>query len=298
MFHGSLVALVTPMDEESTIDYSALERLIAYHLSQGTDGLVIAGTTGEGATLSDEEINKLIHFVVRKVDSRIPVIAGTGANSTHKTIDKTFHAMELGVDACLLMTPAYIRPTQEGLYQHFKAVSEAVPVPQILYNIPSRTACDLLPETLARLADCSNIIGIKEAVPDRARYERLLQLCGDRLSIFSGEDSTAKDLILAGGKGVITVVGNVAPKLVHDMVRAALAGDKAVAEECDQKLRPLYQSLFLESNPIPVKWALHQLGLIGPGIRLPLTPLSTQHRAAVLNALKQSGLLELMNERQ
>lgn len=296
MFHGSLVALVTPMDDESNIDYTSLERLIAFHLEQKSDGLVIAGTTGEGATLTEEEINKLIHFVVRKVNSRIPVIAGTGANSTHKTIDKTFNAMELGVDGCLLMTPAYIKPTQEGLYRHFKAISEAVPVPQILYNVPSRTACDMLPETVARLAECSNIVGIKEAVKDKARYERLIELCGNRLSILSGDDGSCKDLILAGGKGVISVTANVAPQLMHEMIQAALEGDRAKADELDQRLHALHQALGVETNPIPVKWAVHQLGLIRSGIRLPLTTLSKEHQDTVLQAMKLAGINEPLGE--
>lgn len=296
MFHGSLVALITPMDDESNIDYPSLERLIAFHIEQKTDGLVIAGTTGEGATLTDEEINKLIHFVVRKVDSRIPVIAGTGANSTHKTIDKTFNAMEMGVDGCLLMTPAYIKPTQEGLYQHFKAISEAVPVPQILYNVPSRTACDMLPETVARLADCSNIIGIKEAVHDRARYMKLIELCGSRLSILSGDDSSCKDLMLSGGKGVISVTANVAPRLMHDMAEAALQGNKAKADELDNRMQALHHALGVQTNPIPVKWAAHQLKLVRAGIRLPLTVLAKEYHNTVLQALHEAGIQEEVYE--
>ncbi len=296
MFHGSLVALVTPMDDESNIDYSSLEKLLAFHIEQGTDGLVIAGTTGEGATLTEEEINKLIHFVIRKVNSRIPVIAGTGANSTHKTIDKTFNAMELGVDGCLLMTPAYIKPTQEGLYRHFKAVSEAVPVPQILYNVPSRTACDMLPETVARLAECSNIVGIKEAVRDAARYQELIKLCGNRLNILSGDDVSCKDLMLAGGKGVISVSANVAPKLMHEMTKAALDGDQAKATELDNRLQALHHALGLQTNPIPVKWAVHQLGLIRAGIRLPLTPLSAEFHEQILTAMQTAGITETRSE--
>ena len=296
MFHGSLVALVTPMDDESNIDYSSLEKLLAFHIEQGTDGLVIAGTTGEGATLTEEEINKLIHFVIRKVNSRIPVIAGTGANSTHKTIDKTFNAMELGVDGCLLMTPAYIKPTQEGLYRHFKAVSEAVPVPQILYNVPSRTACDMLPETVARLAECSNIVGIKEAVRDAARYQELIKLCGNRLNILSGDDVSCKDLMLAGGKGVISVSANVAPKLMHEMTKAALDGDQAKATELDNRLQALHHALGLQTNPIPVKWAVHQLGLIRAGIRLPLTPLSAEFHEQILTPMQTAGITETRSE--
>ena len=296
MFHGSLVALVTPMDEESNIDYTSLERLIAFHLEQKSDGLVIAGSTGEGETLTEEEINKLIHFVVRKVDSRIPVIAGTGASSTHKTIDKTFNAMELGVDGCLLVTPPYVKPTQEGLYKHFKAISEAVPVPQILYNNPARTACDMLPETVSRLAECSNIVGIKEAVRDRARYMRLIELCGTRLSILSGDDVSCKDLMLAGGKGVISVAANVAPKLMHEMAKVALSGNKAKADELDAKLQVLYHAVGVESNPIPVKWAVRQMGLIRGGIRLPLTVLSKEHHDTVLQAMQATGVMEQVSE--
>lgn len=296
MFHGSLVALVTPMDEESNIDYTSLERLIAFHLEQKSDGLVIAGSTGEGETLTEEEINKLIHFVVRKVDSRIPVIAGTGASSTHKTIDKTFNAMELGVDGCLLVTPPYVKPTQEGLYKHFKTISEAVPVPQILYNNPARTACDMLPETVAKLAECSNIVGIKEAVRDRARYVQLIELCGSRLSILSGDDVSCKDLMLSGGKGVISVAANVAPKLMQEMAKAALSGNKAKADELDDKLQALHHAMGVQSNPIPVKWAVRQMGLIRGGIRLPLTALSKEHHATVLEAMRAAGVMEQISE--
>lgn len=296
MFHGSLVALVTPMDEESNIDYTSLERLIAFHLEQQSDGLVIAGSTGESETLTEEEINKLIHFVVRKVDSRIPVIAGTGASSTHKTIDKTFNAMELGVDGCLILTPGYVKPTQEGLYRHFKAISEAVPVPQILYNNPARTVCDMLPETVVRLAECSNIVGIKEAVSDSARYRQLIKLCGARLSILSGDDGSCKDLMLAGGKGVISVAANVAPKFMHEIAKAALSGDKAKADELDGRLQALFHALNVQSNPIPVKWAARQMGLIRGGIRLPLTVLSKEYHETVLQAMQAAGIMEQVSK--
>ena len=290
MFHGSMVALVTPMAEDGSLDFAALERLVEFHVADGTDGIVAVGTTGESATLDHAEHCDVIRRVVELVAGRIPVIAGTGANSTTEAIDLTRCAMQAGADACLLVTPYYNKPTQEGLYLHHRAVAEAVAIPQILYNVPGRTACDMLPETAVRLASISNIVGIKEATGDIARVARILDGAGDRLDIYSGDDATSRELILAGGKGCISVTANVAPRAMHDMCAAALAGDAAGAERHDAPLRGLHRDLFVEANPIPVKWALAEMGLIPRGIRLPLTPLSERFHATVRAALTQAGI--------
>ncbi|MCO6412386.1 MAG: 4-hydroxy-tetrahydrodipicolinate synthase [Thiogranum sp.] len=290
MFHGSMVALVTPMREDGAIDEDSLEALIEFHVSAGTDAIVAVGTTGESATLDEAEHCGLLRRIVDLVKGRIPVIAGTGANSTQEAIELTRCGMDAGADACLLVTPYYNKPTQEGLYQHFRAVAAAVPVPQILYNVPGRTACDLLPETVARLAPISNIVGIKEATGDLERGRQILDMCGDQLDLYSGDDATAMELILMGAKGDISVTANVAPKAMHDMCAAALAGDRERAEQIDRTLRALHRDLFVESNPIPVKWALHEMGLIPPGLRLPLTPLSPQCYDRVRDALRQAGV--------
>lgn len=290
MFHGSMVALVTPMDEEGVIDVAALQRLVDWHVEEGTDALVVIGTTGESPTIHETERKFVIEQVMKQNDGRLPIIVGTGSNSTDVTIHHTKEAMELGADACLLVTPYYNKPTQEGLYQHYKAVAEEVAIPQILYNVPPRTACDILPETVARLADFPNIIGIKEATSDLSRVEQIKALVGDKIDLYSGEDPTAMDFILQGGKGVISVIANVAPRLVHEMCVAALAGDADKARELNDKLSYLNNSLFVESNPIPVKWALHTMGRIPAGIRLPLTPLSEGHHEMVKEALDKAGL--------
>ena len=291
MFHGSMVALVTPMREDGAVDDESLAGLIEFHISQGTDAIVAVGTTGESATLDEDEHCAVIRRVVELTAGRIPVIAGTGANSTTEAISLTRCALKAGADACLLVTPYYNKPTQEGLYLHHKAVAEAVPIPQILYNVPGRTACDMLPETAARLAAISNIVGFKEATGDLTRVTRLKELCGDRLDLYSGDDATACEFMLMGGKGVISVTANVAPAAMHRLCAAALAGDRAAAEAIDAPLRALHRDLFVEANPIPVKWALHEMGLIPAGIRLPLTPLSAQHHATVREALRQAGVL-------
>ncbi len=292
MFHGSMVALVTPMREDGAVDEDSLEALIEFHVAEGTDAIVAVGTTGESATLDEKEHCALLRRVVELVGGRIPVIAGTGANSTQEAIELTRCGMEAGADACLLVTPYYNKPTQEGLYQHYRAVAAAVPVPQILYNVPGRTACDLLPETVARLASISNIVGIKEATGKLDRGRRILEVCGDQLDLYSGDDATAMELILLGAKGDISVTANVAPRAMHDMCAAALAGDRARAERIDQTLRGLHRDLFIESSPIPVKWALHEMGLIPPGLRLPLTPLSPQYHDEVRDALRQAGVAQ------
>lgn len=286
MFHGSMVAIVTPMTEDGSIDYQALSNLVEWHIEQGTDGIVAVGTTGESATLNHDEHAKVIHHVVEVVKGRVPVIGGSGATSTQTAIELTKAAYNAGVDACLLMSPAYVKPTQEGIYQHYKLIAESVHIPQIIYNVPGRTASDVLPETIARLADIPNIVGVKEATGDVSRVAKLLNLCGDKIDLYSGDDGTCKDFMLSGGKGVISVTANAAPKLMHEMAMAAIQGDKATADSLDQKLQPLHKVLFVEANPIPVKWAVHHLGLIPAGIRLPLTPLSEKFRPQVEDTLR------------
>jgi 4-hydroxy-tetrahydrodipicolinate synthase len=291
MFQGSMVALVTPMHPDGQVDDAALARLVEWHVEQGSDALIAMGTTGESATLDEAEHCAVVRRVVELADGRIPVIAGTGSNSTREAIDLTRCAQQAGANACLLVTPYYNKPTQEGLYLHFKAVAEAVDIPQILYNVPGRTAVDMLPETVARLAPIPNIIGIKEATGDIERGKAILQLCGPDFELYSGDDATALELILAGARGDISVTANVAPRAMHEMCAAALAGDRATASAINARLMPLHQKLFVESNPIPVKWALHDMGLIGTGIRLPLTVLSEACRPVVHEALQQADVL-------
>ncbi len=286
MFHGSLVALVTPMQPDGKIDYASLASLVEWHINNQTDGLIILGTTGESPTIESAERRQIVQRVITQVRERIPVIVGTGSNSTLHTIEMTRQAMEMGADAALIVTPYYNKPTQEGLYQHFSVIAEKVPLPQILYNVPSRTGCDLLPKTILRLSKHANIVGIKEATGDISRVQELL---ATELDLLSGDDATASAFILAGGKGVISVVANVAPKLTHGLCAAALEGDQQLVAKYDEKLNDLYKLLFCESNPIPVKWALQQMGLIKSGIRLPLTPLHESHHSALRAALKQLG---------
>ena len=296
MFRGSLVALVTPMkggvSPASALDWEGLRRLIDFHVHNQTDGIVAVGTTGESATLTEKEHCEVIRRMVEMVQGRLPVIAGTGANSTIEAIDLTRCAKEAGADACLLVTPYYNKPTQEGLYLHHKAVAEAVDIPQILYNVPGRTACDMLPETVARLSRVPNIIGIKEATADLGRIESIRDLCGDDFLLFSGDDATACDFMLRGGNGVISVTANVAPKAFHEMCLYALAGDATNAYEIDKTLVALHKKLFLESNPIPVKWAVHRLGLIDNGMRLPMTWMSEQFIPELEAAMQQAGVLQ------
>ena len=292
MFHGSMVALVTPMREGGELDYEALCRLIEFHIDNGTDAIVAVGTTGESATLDHREHCAVIRKTVEQVRGRIPVIAGTGANSTTEAINLTRCAMEAGADAALLVTPYYNKPTQHGLYLHHKAVAEAVAIPQILYNVPGRTACDMLPETVERLAAISNIVGIKEATGKVERTRDIIARCGDRMDVYSGDDATGVELMLAGAKGVISVTANVAPRAMHDLCVAALAGRRDEAEAIDARLDALHRDLFLEANPIPVKWALYEMGLIPLGIRLPLTVLSDEHHDAVRRALRQADVMQ------
>lgn len=287
MFHGSLVALVTPMQANGAIDYACLAELVEWHIENHTDGLVILGTTGESPTIEANERRKIVQRVVNQVHARLPVIVGTGSNSTAHTIQLTQQAMEMGADAALVVTPYYNKPTQEGLYQHFTLVADRVPIPQILYNVPSRTGCDLLPETLLRLARHPNIVGIKEATGD---ISRVAKLAGSELDLLSGDDATAAAFMLAGGKGVISVVANVAPQAFHALCEAARRGDRQQVEKYDQQLQGLHKALFCEANPIPVKWALKEMGLIKNGIRLPLTELSEHHHAVVRAALQQAGI--------
>ena len=292
MFQGSMVALVTPMLEGGAIDEDSMQRLIDFHVENQSDALIIVGTTGESATLNEREHCNLIRRTVEMAAGRIPIIAGTGANSTSEAIDLTRCAMEAGADACLLVTPYYNKPTQEGLYRHYRLVAETVPVPQILYNVPGRTACDMLPATVERLAAIPNIIGIKEATGDLDRAREIMQRCGERLDVYSGDDATAMELLLLGGKGNISVTANVAPAAMHDMCSAAIAGDRDTAQAINARLDVLHRTLFVESNPIPVKWALYEMGMIPAGIRLPLTPLADEYHETIRQALQQAGVMQ------
>ena len=291
MFRGSMVALVTPMTEDGRVDEQSLHALIDWHVEQGTSAIVAVGTTGESATLDEEEHCSVIRQVVEFCAGRIPVIAGTGANSTTEAINLTRCAQQAGVDACLLVTPYYNKPTQEGLYLHHKKVAEEVDIQQILYNVPGRTACDMLPETVARLAQIENIIGIKEATGDLSRVTQLREACGDSFDLYSGDDATGCEFMLAGGQGVISVTANVAPKVMGEMCKAALAGDRDIAVAIDQGVSGMHRDLFFEANPIPVKWALAEMGLIPNGIRLPLTWLSEQYQGELRNSMRQAGLI-------
>jgi 4-hydroxy-tetrahydrodipicolinate synthase len=292
MFRGSLVALVTPMTDSGDVDHVAFGRLLDWHAREGSDGVIIAGTTGESATLTAAEAAEILQIAVQRIGGRLPVIAGTGDPSTAVSVERTRMACELGADAVLVVTPCYNRPTQEGLYRHFSMIADAASVPLILYNVPSRTACDLLPETVERLSGHPQIIGIKDATASIARGAEIIQRCGDDFLLLSGDDASCRELIGAGAQGVITVTGNVAPRLMHDMVEAALAGDQDVARELDERLAGLHTALFVETNPIPSKWALGRLGLIGAGIRLPLVRLSDAYHAEVLAAMRRAGVIE------
>ncbi len=291
MLQGSIVALVTPMTVDGSLDFDALGRLIEFHIDQGTDAILAVGTTGESATLDFEEHGTVIQRVVEWVRGRCPVIAGTGANATTEALHLTRHAKEVGADACLLVTPYYNKPTQEGLYRHFSLLADSVAIPQILYNVPGRTACDLLPTTVERLAPHPNIIGIKEASGSLDRIRELVERCGDHIRVFSGDDALAAEAILHGAKGDISVTANVAPAAMHAMCHAALSGDRTRTESLNEPLKALHKALFIESNPIPVKWAVARLGLIPEGIRLPLTPLSDSCKPQVEQAMRQAGVL-------
>lgn len=288
---GSMVAIVTPMHADGTVDWDSLSQLVDWHVDQGTDGIIAMGTTGESATLGFREHDEVIERIVELVNGRIPVVAGTGGNATDEAIRLTRHARRVGADACLLVCPYYNKPTQEGLYRHFHAIAMAVDIPQVLYNVPSRTGVDMLPETVARLAEIDNIVALKEAKGSIERIHQLIEYCGDDLAIFSGDDGTAMEAMLVGAKGDVSVTANVAPRRMHDMCHAAINGNREQAETLDATLQALHTSLFLESNPIPVKWALQEMGRIGPGIRLPLTPLAEHFHESVHNALQTVGIL-------
>jgi len=294
MFHGSMVAMVTPMLEDGVIDIDGLRRLAQWHVDEGTDAIVVVGSTGEASTLNYDERKLVIQQTLEQVAGRIPVIAGTGTNSTASTIHLTRDAMELGVDACLLVAPYYNKPTPEGLYQHFKTVADTVPVPQILYNVPSRTASDLKPAIVARLAKLSNIIGLKDATGDIDRLKETILLVDGGMDFYSGDDSTCLEFMLSGGKGVISVTANVAPKLMHEMCLFALANDNIKAQALNDRMETLHKVLGIETNPIPVKWALDFMGMISSGIRLPLTLLSPEHHQLIKSSLSEAGLLSLM----
>jgi len=291
MIQGSIVALVTPMDESGAVDKDSLKKLVRFHIEQGTDALVAVGTTGESATLDEEEHCDAIKAVVDYAAGKIPVIAGTGANSTTEAINLTRRAKAAGADACLIVTPYYNKPTQQGLYLHHKAINDAVEIPQILYNVPGRTACDMLPETVGRLAQLKNIVGVKEATGDLSRVKQIRDLTGADFAIYTGDDASSREFCLLGGNGTITVTGNVAPKLVHDMISAAIAGDNETALAIDKKLMALHKALFIQSNPIPVKWAVAEMGLMGKGIRLPLTWLTEDCFDAVRDAMRQADVI-------
>lgn len=291
MISGSMVALVTPMDAQGGLDWDTLSKLVDFHLQEGTNAIVAVGTTGESATLDVHEHVEVIRRVVDQVAGRIPVIAGTGANSTREAVELTQNAKSVGADACLLVTPYYNKPTQEGLYQHFRHIAEAVAIPQILYNVPGRTACDMLPETVERLAKVANIIGIKEATGDLQRAQDILNRVSSDFLVYSGDDATAVELMLMGGKGNISVTANVAPRAMAELCAAAMRGDAATARAINERLMPLHKNLFIESNPIPVKWALHEMGLMQDGIRLPLTWLSPRCHEPLRQAMRQSGVL-------
>ncbi len=290
MFSGSMVAVVTPMTEAGEIDLQAWEGLLQWHAQQGTDAIVVVGTTGESPTVTLAEAGELVRRAVMVLGDRVPVIAGTGTNSTAGTIERTRALAAAGAQAALVVTPYYNKPTQEGLYQHFRAVADASPIPLILYNVPSRTGVDLLPDTVARLALHPRILGVKESTGSLARVEELVARCGKDLEIYSGEDPIAVQSIAAGARGLISVTANVAPALVHEMCTHALAGRLEQAEAIDDRLQGLHRALFTESNPIPVKWAVAELGHIPGGLRLPLTPLSPQHHAVVREAMRAAGI--------
>jgi 4-hydroxy-tetrahydrodipicolinate synthase len=290
MIKGSIVAIATPMNTAGEIDYLALDGLIEFHIKNKTDAIVAIGSTGESATLSIEEHNTLISYFVKKIRGRIPIIAGTGANSTSEAIELTKNAKECNVDACLLVVPYYNKPTQEGIYLHYKTIAENVDVPIILYNVPGRTSVDMTVATVARLSQIKNIVAIKEATGDVNRISEILKISSDDFVIYSGDDPTACDAILNGAQGNISVTANIVPSLMCDMCHAALEGKSEQAKKLDMQMRDLHKNLFSQSNPIPVKWALVQMGLIKEGIRLPLTPLSEHLQQPLKAAMIKAGV--------
>ena len=291
MFNGSLVAIVTPMRADGGVDFAAWARLLEFHAAQGSSGVVVGGTTGESVTLAAAELRELTARACAQLRGRLAVIAGAGTSSTADTVERVAWLSELPIDGLLAVTPAYNRPTQAGLYQHFAAVAAAARKPLLLYNVPSRTAVDLLPPTVARLAQLAGIVGVKEAVADLARVRELRELCGPDFLILSGDDASARSAIAAGARGVISVTANVAPRAMSEMVAAALQGERAAADRLDAPLAALHRELFVEANPIPVKWVLEQMGMIGAGIRLPLTPLAVEYHARLRAAARAAGAL-------
>lgn len=291
MFKGCMVAIITPMDENGGIDKKAFQDLIDWHIQSGTTAIVVAGTTGESATLEPDEQFELISIAVKQAAGRVPVIAGAGTNSTTVTLKLAENAKRARADATLLVTPYYNRPPQNGLYQHYKFIAEKVAMPHILYNVPTRTSCDLLPETVERLAKIKNIIAIKDATGKLERAQEIIERCGKNFEVYSGDDSTAMDLMLHGAHGVISVTANVAPKKMAEMTNAALNGNKEQAEKLNNDLALLHKSLGVEVNPIPSKWALHTMGMIKPGIRLPLLMLDSKYHQAVKEAMQKAGVL-------
>jgi 4-hydroxy-tetrahydrodipicolinate synthase len=291
MIQGSIVAIVTPMHADGSLDYPGLRKLIDWHIAEGTDGIVIVGTTGESSTVTVDEHCELIKFTVEHTAGRIPIIAGTGGNSTAEAIELTKYAKTAGADAALLVVPYYNRPTQEGMYQHFKAIAEAVDLPVILYNVPGRTVADMTNQTIVRLSAIPNIVGVKDATGNLARGIDLLRLVPPSLAIYSGDDASAMALMLCGGKGNISVTANVAPRAMHELCMAAMKGDISTAVAINNKMFPLHQHLFVEPNPVPVKWAMAEMGLMPAGIRLPLVELAPECHETVRKALREAGLM-------
>ncbi len=291
MITGSIVALVTPMFADGSIDWEALDNLIEFHIANGTDAISVVGTTGEASTVSMQEHCDIMARVIQTVNARVPTIMGTGANSTQEAIALTQEAKNLNADACLVVTPYYNKPPQRGLIAHHEAIANAVDIPQILYNVPSRTGCDMLPDTVSILADCEQIVAIKEATGDLSRAQQLIAKVGERIAVYSGDDITAYQLILQGGKGNISVTANVAPAKMHELCMLALAGKAEEAQALNNQLMPLHQALFVEANPIPVKWALHAMGRSDTGIRLPLVALAEDKQVKLTACLQEYNLL-------
>ncbi len=290
-YKGSNVALITPMFDDGEVDYDTLNNLIDFHIDSGTSSIVSVGTTGESATVGVKEHLKIINHTIQYAARRIPVIAGTGANSTSEAIELTQEAKNLGADACLLVTPYYNKPTQEGLFQHFKLIAERVDIDQILYNVPGRTAVDMSVETTVRLSEISNIIGIKDATGDLSVIKELVKSCPEDFLLLTGDDATAVDFLLLGGHGGISVTANVTPKKLQKVYMAAISGNAKLAKQANEELSNLHKNLFVEANPIPVKWALHKMGMCSKGIRLPLLELSSEFRPVVENDLKELNLI-------
>jgi len=291
MFKGSMVAIVTPMNEDGSLDHESLEGLIEFHINNQTDVIISVGTTGESATLNFKEHSEVIKSTLSFVNKRIPVVAGSGANSTSEAIELTERSKDLGADGCLLVTPYYNKPTQNGLYEHYKKIADEVSIPQILYNVPGRTSVDMLPETVHRLSTHPNIVAIKEASGNLDRSKELIEKCADNISIFTGDDKTSVRDILLGFKGNISVTANIAPLEMHNMCKLAMEGKAEEANKINSKIDILHDNLFIESNPIPVKWALHRMGLIKKGIRLPLTWLDEKYEEILEKSLHNSGII-------